>query len=1179
MRRVLFSLLFAFIFLYAGAQAGRMNVDARGGEIIYQHETEKSFSLKHIPGAFEGKEPTNNIVMRMGQLERLNPPLSWRKELRYTEKVQIEKIANELHLQMWIEFKGLINTGSRSVYDFTEFLIPGAMNFRVQLQDAAGEVLFEHTVRNCDISTWSKENRIETFGFRLQDEYPHEGLRMRITEVVSPRPLLLFFHTHEQQEQLFRFLDKISEYEKDAASVKERARLVQNIKPDNPDRYREQLDLLESYKSDIDAIISKGWQQALNLSRNDPAGLTAALESFASRYKDTREALQQGLRTLDDAYYNRGMEFMRKADYDNALLWFNKAVEMNPNHARSHFQIANIDFRKGRLEKSASRANRILSTMNPDRSLTVEINSLLDEIQKSLSESYLKTYLSMVSDADREYLRGRIEEAFKTLNRASQYQKENSIYIRSNDHALLLADKITKGVSAEAEKDVKAGKYKEALNRYDDLTSIIRNNAPQIPVPGYIDKRRSEITELDVASMINQALMAMRKNDSRKIGFITNELIQESGKYNGLPTSGNINQMLYEYMMELYTYGQQLLHRRSYALAFEVLNHCLRLIGEYKLAAPPDLYRMLDEARNGVFTDLLMAGQQAMNSRDLEGAEFYLKEAMSFIQNKPSLTSRTALEAYKANLMNAYISEGRRQMSVMDYERAIVVLERAIESQYKFGILSTTNIPDLIMEAREGIGVRMLTNIDNLIKRQDYSDAIRSLGDVWIYIDDYGLSGSAYQKFINTGEDFYRDILRSIDQAIRAKSYNSALELLDNAKYLCDKYPIRCMSEDLQTTESNIRQGVYNSLIGDAEKAFGRGEIEQASGIMQQADNYRQQWNSFVTVTMEAGVVLGKIRQKNYQQAIETGISMLDRKDYRQALIHFDEAFTLEQEGGFTADKKLRDYRRTAALQAILAEAGQLEQILGQANYMATKDKMLQLMTMRAKYDLQDNKELEARFRSLQSRMVSAACLQQQAIFDEHLEKASLLEKQLQYISAGEELRLAAAAATKHPECYLSDSLPNRNLDRITPAIKYQEKLVASEKLLKDYRNSEALSRYVEAEALYNNGSLRNFGLNHEPLDNYALKQNLNFILSAAYYYKDKNDMSQAFRMIDALADKGYPSKQTRLLQEQIGYRFGQQDRTKYSGSTWKVAVLQYTGGKKFYKYFRSAYKKGWRSK
>jgi tetratricopeptide (TPR) repeat protein len=1146
---------------------------------VFSQEVQRTFAMMHVAGAFENREHTNVMIERMGQLYGLTPPTTYRSDLRYVETMTVQREEGELVLRAGIRFVGFVARRDSRGFDFSDFLYPDRMNFRVQLLDAAGHTLYEEVMSGVALSP----GRDESIGFqvvnlRIPDEYPSEGLALRLIEVVSPRPMLLFYHSSGQHHRFLEHMRLVEEYEGDAVVVEDRVKRMRAVVPDNPDHLASQLDLIEKYKGEVDQVLLKEWRRRLPLQEVDPAGLLASLEAFAGVYHEKKEAIQQGLRTLDEAWYQRGMEALRRNNEVLAMEWFEKAVAFNPVHVKSHYQIALVEFRKGMYDEAVARANRILSTMSPDRSLSADIHRLLTQIQDIQSKEYRDEYEKRVVAAEGEYSRGRVTEALQALMGATRYREENALYISDNGRAQGVAERILRGMTEDAERDFRAGRHEDAIRKYREAIARFTAHAPGLVDLIPLEGRIREIGEAVATQMAEEAKAAMRRGDYDRTETIITRLMEATQQPGSTTPSVTVNTLVNDYRTELYRQGQLLLSEGSYARAFELLGQALAAGQKYGLTPPADLYRLIDEARNGVFRDMILSGEQALNKRDFVAAEFYLTEALQFLQNRPAGESKVALERFITTLMGAFTDEGNKFLAVRDYDKALEYFDRGISLQRSFGV-TDMRLGDLRLQALEGIGIRMLNGSETLLNQRNYVEALKSLKGALTFMEEHGLAGHSRGKLVQVADQYFRDALQRIDQLNRGRSYEEALVVLEDARYLCNHFPIRCDGDILDQRERDSRQAMFNGMVQQADRVLGRGDLAQAGRLMDEAEAYRTEWAPFVTETRESGQVAGRIRQRHYQQAVTTGKSLLDMKDHRQALTYFDEAFRLEEQGGFTFDSKLREYRRTAALQTLLSEADQLERMLGEASFMATKDKLLQILTMRTRYDLQDHKVLDGRLQSLQSRMVSAACLQQQSLFSEQVQLGREMERELKFIAAGEAYRRAVTAAAEHPECGLSDTLAQRSMERITTAIRYQELIIRSEEMLKVYKNAEALTAYLEAERLFNTGQLSPLGLTHEPFASHVLQQNLNYILSAAYYYLEQEDLRSALRMIDALAARGYPPAQTRLLQEQIGFRLGKEDAAKFPGSKWKTSVQQHTGGSKFYRHFSKAYKKGWSSK
>ncbi len=1182
---VLITMLLYAMLLQSQERRGEVSMSA-SNDYLFKEEAPRSFTLMRIAGAFAHRERVNEMIVGMGQLEGVNPPGEFRTKLHYNERLSIHRQEGELILHASIQFDRFdrVNVSRRDVgFDHYRWLYPDRMSFRLLLLDAAGNTLYEEVLTDVVLEPGGVSQRGETPDFviarlRLSDEYMTEGMTLRIREIVTPRPHLLFYYSAEKHQRFLAYLEYLEEYPKDARLVAGHVKKLEGITIGNPDHLTEQLTTIEGFKEDVDRVIGKRWESRLPLKEADPERLISSLEMFASLYHDRKEVIQHALRTLDVLYFKEGMKALEQNRVRDAREWFDKALLFNPSHGPTHYQMALLEFNSGHLDQSAKRLNRVLSTMNPDRSLSAEIFWLLTRIQNIQSKSYRDEYNQLLTVAQRNDARGMVTDALEALMKATRYQWENALYLPDNKEAERLAREIFTRQMVEGERAFRERRYDAAINHFRGVQQLFAKHAPGLIDISIIDQRIEEIHRAVIDALTKEARTTMQRGDLSQTEAIIQRIMEASGHQEGEPPPPVVNTLLSEYQNALYQQGVRLMNEGSFARAFETFGQTMNAARQYGLTPPGDLLAVMQEARSGVFRDMLFSGEQALKGGDFQAAEFYLHEALKFLQNRPVGENKVALDRFNAQLLESFIVEGQRSLRTGNYDKALSFFDRAVELEDRFGLSGHIRLNDLRLEALEGKGVEMLNSAENFLNRRRYAEALQGLREAAGYIERHGLSGHSKGKLALVADQYYREALQRIDQSHRARNYDDALKLVAEARTLCDQFPIRCDVGILDQRERLSRQALFNGMVQQAEQVLTRGDLGRAGSLMSEAELYRQQWNGFVNNTPEAIQVTGRIRQRHYQQAIVTGKSLLEMKDHRGALQHFDEAFKLEEQGGFSFDEILREYRRTAALQTLMTDADQLERMLGDASYMATKEKLLKILTLRARYDLQENQVLESRLESLQARMVSAACLQQQSLFEEQISKGRDHEHNKRFVEAGTAYRQAIALAVEHVDCGLSDTLPHKRLESIAHAIRYQEQMNRANEMLSLYKNAESLTAYLKAESIFNEHDLGVMGLTHEPFAAHVLKQNLNYILSAAYYYLEKEDLRSSLRMVDALASRGYPPAQTRLIQEQIGYRLGQQDALKYPGSRWRTSVLQYTEGKRFYRFFRKAYRKGWRS-
>lgn len=1177
MKKIYTTFLLLVCCITLNAQEERANKNITEGEILFRDQVNKTFNLIRVPATFPQRENTNAIIEKMAEVfGKQEFSTVW----NYAELTSIEKHDKTLKISVSIKSLDFIHNYNQHYFNYFPYLIPDRMNFRVQLINESIEILYEESFYDIDVSNLKVGHKfIQIADIEILDNYSDQNISLRINEIVSPRPLLLFYHSDKRKRALFDFTNTIRDYEKDTELISVKREEIQNININDIENLSSSLRELEEIKSIIDFISEKDHSSRLNLKENDPSDMLKKKELFYTAYHETKKIIQQTLKKLDEAWYNKGMEHLRQGDQSTATEMFERAVSINPHHVEANYRLAEIDFRQNRFDDAMERSMRMVSVMNPGIKTSNELYTLINLIEDTLIKKRNKVYAGMVDLVDQSLKTGNTEKALESIRKALSYQNEYRLYILDKEDAVIVLERIIRHITANAEKLVASELYTKALEEYSDIIDLLEELAPELTDFKKIKERIHEILLMYIEKKMSQANQAIIQKEFAKAEKLIYQLTNYRDDFLSTDKSfPALDNLVEQYQSSIFTESLNNLYNGYYTKALELLNRCFQFGEMNDLRQPEDIHKYLNEARIGAFTSILFSGRQAMNKRDFKAAAFYLEEAIGFIGQHNSKTASTALEAYKSNLLTAYVAEGRKYLQFKDFSKAIDFFDKAQKLQYRYDIFSDENISALVIEAMEGICIEMLKEAEKYLYDGDYVYGMDALRSAHKYFKENSLSGRAAGQMAITADHFFRTILSETDNNIREQLYKKALHNVGRTRYLCSNFSIRCDISIVEQRERDIYQGIYNLKIADAEKALNSGDMGQAESLIDEAYTFRQNYSHFISNNEPAEQLLSQILYKKYQNHITTGKDLSDRQEYRQALHHFDEAVKLESQGGFTIDSEMHRLRREAALNTLLLEAEQLNKMLDESSFMGTKDKLLNLFTLRANYGLEENKVLSLRLNDIQKRMVSSECKKFQEKYDSCMTRAYSYARERNFIAAGKTIVRAKEIASERADCYISDSSAVRYMIQLTPAIKYQTKLREAEELLKHFKDSDALKAYLEAEHLYHSGNVRIYGLEHIPFTEFVLKQNLNFILTAAYYYYDKRDLQMTFNMISELENRGYPSSQTRFLQDQIGFQMGVNDRKNYPSSKWQEKVLEYTEGKNFYGYFRRAYRKGWRS-
>src|SRR5687767_3718008 len=189
--------------------------------------------------------------------------------------------------------------------------------------------------------------------------------------------------------------------------------------------------------------------------------------------KDTGDVYASGIRLREaEFYFTEGEKFFILEDYAKALLYYQRALEINPENATVHYKIAEV------LSKSNKQDDLIKASLSIENAVKLEKNNkyfylLAANIYNGLAkfEKAAQTYEAMISTVKgtEEYLyelaavyqyANQPEEAIKVYNRAEEVFGVNEISSVQKLRLYLEGGK-TKEAFAEGEKLVNAAPDEE----------------------------------------------------------------------------------------------------------------------------------------------------------------------------------------------------------------------------------------------------------------------------------------------------------------------------------------------------------------------------------------------------------------------------------------------------------------------------------------------------------------------------------------------------------------------------------------------------------------------------------------------------------------------------------------------------------------------------------------------
>ncbi|MBI9039472.1 MAG: hypothetical protein JEY97_15180 [Bacteroidales bacterium] len=126
-------------------------------------------------------------------------------------------------------------------------------------------------------------------------------------------------------------------------------------------------------------------------------------------------------------------------------------------------------------------------------------------------------------------------------------------------------------------------------------------------------------------------------------------------------------------------------------------------------------------------------------------------------------------------------------------------------------------------------------------------------------------------------------MIRKSSKYISSERFNEALDVLNNAKSICNIVPCEYNYDDLFTNFSRAKYGIYHSFISVAERAIKANNYEIAENYLDQAINFQIENSEYII----SNIPTEKVVLKFVYDCILAGEIELSNKNYPSSLVDF----------------------------------------------------------------------------------------------------------------------------------------------------------------------------------------------------------------------------------------------------------------------------------------------------
>jgi len=261
------------------------------------------------------------------------------------DKLQLKVQLNKVDVGGDINYRG---------FDLGEVLLPEEFTYKVKLLNAKSQVVQELTKQRLSLRGKQK--------VMWEATIPDTAAAQQYKLTVEDK---LLAYAAADVQRLREHLALIRDYFAADATLQQAVQDAGRIIPDDVDRIRLHERSLQELEA-LHARLKGQFSSKLNLSQNDPQRLKTKLEQLQHVLQERRHALNYTLATLDQQYFNRGLVLANSRNYSAAQAYFRKSIEVNPQFAPAHVQLARIDFVNGYLPEAANRLRDVLTRMRID---------------------------------------------------------------------------------------------------------------------------------------------------------------------------------------------------------------------------------------------------------------------------------------------------------------------------------------------------------------------------------------------------------------------------------------------------------------------------------------------------------------------------------------------------------------------------------------------------------------------------------------------------------------------------------------------------------------------------------------------------------------------------------------------------------------------------------------------
>lgn len=550
----------------------------------------------------------------------------------------------------------------------------------------------------------------------------------------------------------------------------------------------------------------------------------------------------------------------------------------------------------------------------------------------------------------------------------------------------------------------------------------------------------------------------------------------------------------------------------------------------------------------------------------------------ALLKMNPDPSTQQLLIQLGNNIYSSLLSTGEKYTSEQQFNEAIAVYERAKwMCTTTPGMVCTEQATKGLAQARYGIYRSYLQVAEKAIENGRLDIAGNYINQSMDYQKQYSSDIISNSESMQWMTILCKEYVKAGNVKNANKKYDLALVQFGRCDSLCKVYPSIGEIPGLSLGFTTARNGKYNNMLDDSRQKLAADKLDDAETICSQAIAYQQMYAADITSNRDAVQVMAKIKEKRYNIAIAAGKNQLNGGNHAEAAKLFLDARTLEENYSFQHYDSLKILIRAAGKPLVTKtiDEGKMNawgNKLPEArqNYQVANDEI-------KLYGLESDKDLEAKMAELKNKIFSQECANAEKSYNDLMAQAKAFMRDGDYANATTTLSKAIEVTNTNVLCNIDNTPAYQEQNRIKPAVEYQNLMKNTDALAAKSNYTECVKQLDLCAVFFTSNRIDTFGLSQPTTQKYILSGgDANFVYFAVEYFMGLKDYDTALSMLAELKKRNYPVSYTKIVQTQLGAKLAIRDKIAGAGD-YKIQILKYTEGDKWYKVFSKSYKKTWK--